>query len=124
MEWHKVKCLSLHNFCCIAYAHVPEELRRKLDNRSEKCIFIGYNEQSKAYRLYNPVTKKFVVRRDVKFLEEKSWSDQENETMDNQNPLLQIDEHVESLGQQVPPPRLPRLQVQRQEEHTENSFFF
>jgi len=53
------------------------------------------------------------VSRDVKFLEEKSWSDKKSETMENQNPLLQIDEHVESLGQQVPPPRLPRLQVQR-----------
>ena len=58
---------------------------------------------------------------DVKLLEDKSWSDQENETMDNQNSLLQIDEHVEILGQKVPPPRLPRLQVQRQEEHIENS---
>ena len=32
---------------CIAYKHVPKELREKLDNKSEKCIFIGYNEQSR-----------------------------------------------------------------------------
>jgi hypothetical protein len=38
-------------------------MRKKLDNMSEKCIFIGYSEQSKAYRLYNPVTKKFLVSR-------------------------------------------------------------
>jgi hypothetical protein len=70
--------------------------------------------------LYNPVTKNFFVSRDVKFLEEKYWSDQENETMENQNPLLQIYEQVESLGKQVPPPRLPRMHVQRQEEQNEN----
>jgi hypothetical protein len=63
-------------FGCITFSHIPEEMRKKLDNRSEKCIFIGYNEQSKAYRLYNPVTKKFLVRRDAKFLENKSWSEQ------------------------------------------------
>jgi hypothetical protein len=29
---------------CIAFAHILEELRNKLDNMREKCIFIGYNE--------------------------------------------------------------------------------
>jgi hypothetical protein len=107
-------------FGCIAFAHIPEELRKKLDNRSEKCIFIGYSEQSKAYRLYNPVTKKFLVSRDVKFLENKSWSEQENVTLDSQNPLHQIDEQTENSEQQAHPPRLPRLQVQRQQEHSGN----
>jgi transposase InsO family protein len=27
-------------FGCVAYAHVPKELRRKLDEKSEKCIFL------------------------------------------------------------------------------------
>jgi hypothetical protein len=62
-----------------------------------------------------------VVRKYVKFLEEKYWSDQEDETIDNQNILLQIDEQAEVLVQQVSPPRLQKLQVQRQEEHTKNS---
>jgi len=62
-------------FCFISYAHVPKNLRRKHDNMSEKYIFIGYNEHSKAYRLYNRVTKKFVVRSDVKFLEwPRKWN--------------------------------------------------
>jgi hypothetical protein len=50
-------------FGCVAYAHVPEEMRRNIDDRSEKCIFIGYSDQSKAYRLYNLVTKKLIVRK-------------------------------------------------------------
>ena len=40
------------------HAHTPAKLMKKLDDRSEKCIFIGYNEQSKAYTLCSPVTKK------------------------------------------------------------------
>jgi len=36
-------------FGCIVFSDVPEKLRKKLDNRSEKCIFIGYNEQYKSY---------------------------------------------------------------------------
>eukprot|EP00253_Pinus_taeda_P018864 PITA_18864 len=46
-------------FGCVAYAHVPDQLRKKLDSKGEKCIFIGYSEESKAYRLYIPSTKKF-----------------------------------------------------------------
>ena len=43
---------------CIAYAHVPTENRKKLDNKGERCIFVGYSEQSKADKLYNPITKR------------------------------------------------------------------
>lgn len=60
-------------FGCVAYAHVPDKLRNKLDHKSEKAIFIGYSNQSKAYHLYNPVTKKVVTSRDVKFAEEEAW---------------------------------------------------
>ena len=64
------KCSSISHlriFGCVAYAHVPEEMRIKLDERSHKCIFVGYSEESKAYRLYNPITKKYVISRDVVF---------------------------------------------------------
>ncbi|KAK8571247.1 hypothetical protein V6N13_103376 [Hibiscus sabdariffa] len=54
-------------FGCIAYAHVPVQIRKKLDDKGEKCIFIGYDERSKAYRLYNPLTKKLIISRDVEF---------------------------------------------------------
>ena len=52
-------------FGCVAYAHIPDQLRKKLDKKGEKFIFIGYSEESKDWRLYNPSTKKFIVRRDV-----------------------------------------------------------
>ncbi len=30
-------------FSCIAYVHVPDEKRSKLDPKADKCIFIGYS---------------------------------------------------------------------------------
>ncbi|XP_076941874.1 uncharacterized protein LOC143611561 [Bidens hawaiensis] len=60
-------------FGCVAYALVPTQFRRKLDDKSEKCIFIGYSTQSKGYRLYNPITQQFIIRRDVKFFESERW---------------------------------------------------
>ncbi|KAE8656127.1 hypothetical protein F3Y22_tig00117010pilonHSYRG00118 [Hibiscus syriacus] len=41
------------------------ERRTKLDDKSESFIFIGYDANSKGYKLYNPDNKKFVISRDV-----------------------------------------------------------
>lgn len=63
--------VHLKVFGCIAYALV--NLRSKLDEKSEKCIFIGYSPQSKAYRLYNPTNGKVIINRNVVFNEEAAW---------------------------------------------------
>jgi len=65
----------LRIFGCVNYAHVPEEMREKLDELSDKCVFFGYSEESKEYRLYNLVTKKYVINTDVEFNEEEAWDD-------------------------------------------------
>ena len=52
-------------FGCVAYAHVLDELRKKLDRKGEKCIFFGYSDESKAYKLYTPLTKKVIISRDL-----------------------------------------------------------
>ena len=52
-------------FGCVAYAHVLDELKKKLDNKGEKCIFVGYSDESKAHKLYNPLTKKVIISKDV-----------------------------------------------------------
>lgn len=58
-------------FGCMAYAHVPKAKRTKLEDRSTACVLLGVSEESKAYRLYDPVTKRIVISRDVVFEEDK-----------------------------------------------------
>ena len=48
---YKPSVSHLRIFGCIAYAQVPETKRKKLDDRGEKCIFTGYSEELKAYKL-------------------------------------------------------------------------
>jgi hypothetical protein len=70
VERLQAKCYTPKNLwvCCIfSSSQIQEE---ELDDRDEKCIFLGYSEESKAYKLYNPLTKKLVVSRDVIFDEE------------------------------------------------------
>ena len=36
-------------FGSIAFAHILDEKRQKLDPKSEKCIFVGYSLEQKGY---------------------------------------------------------------------------
>ena len=46
---------------CVAYAHVRDELRKNLDNKGHKCIFVGYSKDTKSYKLYDPVARKVII---------------------------------------------------------------
>ena len=61
-------------FGCIGHVHVPDNKRKKLDDKSFQCVLLGVSEESKTYRLYDPVSKKIVVSRDVVFEEDKCWN--------------------------------------------------
>ena len=74
-------------FGCLAYVHIPDELRSKLDPKAEKCMFICYLLEQKGYRCYNPLKRDFRVSRDVVFDELNSWYGGKK--------VLQIDEEKE-----------------------------
>ena len=50
----KLGIFHLRVFESIAHVHVSNERRTKLDDKSERFIFIGYDSSSKGYKLYNP----------------------------------------------------------------------
>jgi len=64
----------LRIFGSVAYAKIQEERRTKLEDKSQKCILLGYRQNLHGYKLYNPMTKKVIMSRDVKFDEEQEWS--------------------------------------------------
>ncbi|KAG6389899.1 hypothetical protein SASPL_151374 [Salvia splendens] len=70
----KPSVAHLRVFGCIAYAKIPEARRIKLDDKGEKCIFMGYGDRVMGYKLYNPLTKKVIISRDVVFEEAQTWS--------------------------------------------------
>jgi hypothetical protein len=70
---HKPNIAHLRISGSVAYGKVRDPKRTKLDDKSNKHIFIGYNEKSKAYKLYDPIEKKFVVSRDIKVNKEACW---------------------------------------------------
>jgi hypothetical protein len=68
----KHNVVHLISFGCVAYTHIPDELRRKLDNKGQKCIFVGYSEEAKGCKLYDPVARKFIINCDVQFMENEA----------------------------------------------------
>ncbi|KAK8951797.1 hypothetical protein KSP39_PZI003445 [Platanthera zijinensis] len=63
----------LRVFGSTCYVHIPDALRTKLDAKARKLVFVGYDERKKGWRCMDPVTKKFVVSRDVVFDELTSY---------------------------------------------------
>jgi len=59
-------------FGCDPYVHVAKEKITNLDSKSEKSIFVGYKDDLKGFKLWNPVTRKFVYSRGVVFKEMKN----------------------------------------------------
>ena len=62
---------NLKIFGCVAYVHVPKERRKKLDSRAIQCLFMDFDSETKAYRLYDQSRHKIIISQDVIFDETK-----------------------------------------------------
>ena len=57
----------LRPFGCLSFTSTLNRDRSKLDYRADPCVFIGYIQNKRGYKLYNLRTKKVFVSRDVVF---------------------------------------------------------
>jgi GAG-pre-integrase domain/Integrase core domain len=60
-------------FGSVAYTHVLDQWRTKLEDKSKRYIFIGYDEKTKGYKLLDPISKKVIVIHDVRVNEASEW---------------------------------------------------
>jgi transposase InsO family protein len=67
----------LRTFGCIAHVKTTTPHLKKLDDRSRRMIFVGYEPGSMAYRAYDPVAERVTISRDVVFDEAAQWSFQD-----------------------------------------------
>lgn len=63
----------LRVFGSLCWKHIPDQRRKKLDDKSMPMIFVGYHTAT-AYRLYDPVTGRIEISRDVLINEKESWN--------------------------------------------------
>lgn len=71
-----------------------KEIRHnKFEPKGDSYILVGYSEESKAYRLWKPGTRKVIKRRDVRFNEKLS----EESTETNEAPLNMLETYDKSI---------------------------
>ncbi|CAI7740625.1 unnamed protein product [Closterium sp. NIES-54] len=78
VEWigRKPKVDMLRVFGCMCMALVPKHLRHnKLGAKAIWAVHLGMAQNSKGWLLWDPFTKKFLVRRDCKFMENLMYKD-------------------------------------------------
>jgi hypothetical protein len=69
----------LRVFGCVAHVKSARPFLRKLDDRSTPMIFIGYEPGTKAYRVYDPATRRVHISRDIVFDKGATWKWEEDE---------------------------------------------
>ncbi|PNX69219.1 equilibrative nucleoside transporter 3-like protein, partial [Trifolium pratense] len=73
--WSGIKpCVKhLRVFGSLCFRHIPDQLRRKLDDKAQAVVMVDYHSTG-SYKLYDPIEKKVMFSKDVKFDEASSWN--------------------------------------------------
>ncbi|CAL8989009.1 unnamed protein product, partial [Prunus brigantina] len=77
-------------FGSVCFVHKPAEGRQKLDVKSTKGVFVGYATCEKGYRVFDPITRKLLLSRDVVFDEGATWN--WKEVAENQVQVMNYEE--------------------------------
>ena len=51
----------LRTFGSLAFAHVPDEKRKKLDPKATEGIMVGYGDSSRVYKIWDPVSRTIIT---------------------------------------------------------------
>ncbi|KAK0592765.1 hypothetical protein LWI29_024958 [Acer saccharum] len=89
---------NLHSLGCPMYVMYNAQERIKLDLKSRRCIFLGYADGVKGYRLWDPTAHKVVISRDVIFVEDQLQKEEDNITLKENSET--IDVHMENNQEQ------------------------
>ena len=105
---------ALRVFGCQAFVHVPEERCGKLDAKSQKRIFVGYDDKIQGYRCYDPKAKKMVTSRDVIFNESQSYYDAASDMHDEEGRKLPIVDHLQQQDDEIMEESTPKTRVEEE----------
>nr|GMD23928.1 Retrovirus-related Pol polyprotein from transposon TNT 1-94 [Ipomoea batatas] len=83
---------------CLAYAAVHDGHRTKFSPKARRCVFIGYTDGTKGYKLYDTQTKDVIVSRDVVFYEDIFPFQISEDPANIQYQLILPTEHATGVG--------------------------
>lgn len=77
----------------MAFVHIPQDERLKLDAKTRQYIFLGYGLDEFVYKIFDPIAKKVVRSRDIVFVEDQTIEDivKTKVRLSQQDPLVDLD---------------------------------
>ncbi|GKD83365.1 gag-pol polyprotein [Tanacetum coccineum] len=87
---------DLYIFGSPVYVMYNSQETTKLDPKSKKCLFLGYADGVKWYRLWDPTAHKVVVSRDVVFMEDKIQEIEEDDSTTRETTSIQMENEFQS----------------------------
>jgi len=102
----------LRVFGCKAYVHVQKNERSKLDAKTRQCIFIGYVLDECGYKFFDPVERKSIRSRDVKFIEDQ--------TIEDIDKIKKTTSKIDNRLSNVDPVRMPLRDLDTIENNVQN----
>lgn len=96
----------LRVFGCSVHSFVNQQQRRKFDATSTPGKFIGYCDNAKAFKVFDRLTKRVQVNRNVHFFEKKrwDWSNHAVSSATNFVPSIHVEEDEADIPSKVSPP--------------------
>lgn len=95
-------------FGSLCYRHVPDQRRKKMDDKSENMIFVGYNATG-SYKVYIPKNEEVTFNEDVYFDEACSWEEFQptskagsNMQIEREYTYSRLEEHHETTNNDTP----------------------
>ena len=79
----EVNLSYLKVFGCVSYVHIDSDARSKLDAKSRKCFFIGYEDETFGYRFWDDQNRKVIRSRNVIFNEQVMYKDRSSTKLDD-----------------------------------------
>ncbi|GKA22722.1 retrovirus-related pol polyprotein from transposon TNT 1-94 [Tanacetum coccineum] len=87
---------NLHIFGSHVYVMYNTLETTKLDPKSRKCLFLGYADGVKGYRLWDPTAHKVVLSRDVIFMEDKILENEEGDSTTRETTSIPMEKEFQS----------------------------
>jgi hypothetical protein len=98
---------NLRIFGCHVYSHIPKDKRNKLEPSGKKGIFMGYNDSSKAHRIYIPEQHKIEVNRDITFNDNMAFKKSIEENIEEEETKELKEERTENVNDEKELPDHP-----------------
>ena len=118
--------LPYKTFVCVAYVRNPTHKHNKWSHKALKCVFLSYSTNQKGYKVYHPITRKYMVSKGVLFDERTYYYNSDKHLTSRDLPYLQLldtsipnsyfqdasnDQNYSDLSHSTPPLSLPGLSI-------------